>query len=66
MSQLRSFGPWLAYPVATRLFGWQAAAAIALGVLPRGLALGGRPPTTDVFRVAALVFFAALTAGRVR
>ena len=31
MSQLRSFAPWIAYPAASALFGWQAGAAVALG-----------------------------------
>jgi hypothetical protein len=44
------------------LFGWRAGAASALAVCLLGLALDGRSATTDAFRAAALVFFAALTA----
>ena len=66
MSQLRSFAPWIAYPVASALFGWQAGAAVALGFCVVGLARDGRSAATDTFRMAALVFFAALTCGRVR
>ena len=61
MSQLRSFAPWIVYPAASALFGWQAGCAVALGVCVVGVLLDGRPATTDPFRVAALVFFGALT-----
>src|SRR6476660_6056461 len=62
MSQLRSFAPWIVYPVASALFGWQAGAAVALGFCAVGVVRDGRPAATDAFRVAALVFFAVLTA----
>jgi len=63
MSQLRSFAPWIAYPAASALFGWQAGAAVALGFCIIGLACDGRAAaTTDTLRMAALVFFAALSA----
>jgi hypothetical protein len=62
MSQLRSFAPWIAYPAASALFGWQAGAAVALGFCIVGLARDGRSAATDTFRMAALVFFAALSA----
>ena len=62
MSQLRSFAPWIAYPAASALFGWQAGAAVALGFCIVGLARDGRAAATDTFRMAALVFFAALSA----
>ena len=62
MSQLRSFAPWIAYPAASALFGWQAGAAVALGFCIVGLARDGRFAATDTFRMAALVFFAALSA----
>ena len=61
MSQLRSFAPWIAYPVASALFGWQAGAAVALGVCVVGLFRDGRSAATDTFRMAALVFFAGLS-----
>ena len=38
MSQLRSFAPWIVYPIASALFGWQAGAAVALGFCIVGLA----------------------------
>ena len=62
MSQLRTFAPWIAYPAASALFGWQAGCAVALGICVVGVLLDGRPATTDPFRVAALVFFGAMTA----
>jgi hypothetical protein len=61
MRQLRSFAPWIVYPVASALFGWQAGAAIALGFCVVGLLRDGRAAATDTFRVAALVFFASLS-----
>jgi hypothetical protein len=62
MSQLRSFAPWIAYPAASAVFGWQAAAGIALAVAVIGLLRDGRAAATDTFRVAAVVLFAGLTA----
>jgi hypothetical protein len=62
MSQLRSFAPWIAYPAASVLFGWQAGAAVALGFCIVGLARDGRAAATDTFRMAALVLFGTLTA----
>ena len=62
MSQLRSFAPWIAYPAASALFGWQAGAAVALGFCVVGLLRDPRSATTDAFRLAALVLFGALTA----
>ena len=61
MSQFRSFAPWIVYPAASALFGWQAGCAAAFGFCVVGVCLDGRPATTDPFRVAALVFFGALT-----
>jgi hypothetical protein len=62
MNQLRSFAPWIVYPAASALFGWQTAAAVALGFCVVGLLRDGRSATTDAFRLAALAFFGALTA----
>src|SRR5689334_8047896 len=61
MSQLRSFAPWIVYPAASALFGWEAGAAVALGFCVVGLIRDGRAAATDTFRLAALVFFAGLT-----
>ena len=61
MSQLRSFAPWIAYPAASALFGWQAGAAVALGFCVVGLLRDGRSAVADTFRVAALALFGALT-----
>ena len=61
MSQLRSFAPWIAYPAASALFGWQAGAVVALGFCAVGLFRDGRAAATDAFRLAALVFFAAVS-----
>jgi hypothetical protein len=62
MSQVRSFAPWIAYPVASALFGWHAGAAVALGFCVVGLLRDGRAAASDTFRLAALGFFAALSA----
>src|SRR5690242_3887457 len=62
MRQLRSFAPWIVYPAASALFGWRAGAAIALGFCVVGMLRDGRGAATDTFRVAALVFFASLSA----
>jgi hypothetical protein len=62
MSQLRSFAPWIVFPAASALFGWQAGAAVALGFCVVGMLRDGRAAASDTFRVAALVFFAALSA----
>jgi hypothetical protein len=62
MSQLRSFVPWIVYPIASALFGWQAGVAVALAFCLVGLIRDGRVATTDTFRMAALLFFATLTA----
>jgi hypothetical protein len=61
MSQLRSFAPWIAYPAASALFGWQAGAAMALAFCVVGLVLDGRSASVDPFRVAALGLFGGLT-----
>jgi len=62
MSQVRNFAPWIVYPAASALFGWQVGAAMALGFCVVGLARDGRAAATDAFRIAALVFFATLSA----
>jgi len=62
MSQLRNFAPWIAYPVASALFGWEAGAAVAFGFAAVGLLRDGRSAAADTFRVAALVLFGALSA----
>jgi hypothetical protein len=62
MNQVRSFAPWIVFPAASALFGWQAGAAVALGFCVVGLLRDGRAAADDTFRVAALVFFAALSA----
>ena len=64
MSQLRSFAPWIVYPIAAAVFDWRvgAALALALGLCLAGLVRVGRAATSDVFAVAAAMFFAGLTA----
>jgi hypothetical protein len=62
MSQLRSFAPWIAYPIAAAVFDWRVGAGIALSLCLAGLVRVGRAATSDVFAVAAAVFFAGLTA----
>jgi len=62
MSQLRSFAPWIAYPLASALFGWQTGSAVALGLCVVGVLRDGRPAAAEPLRVAALVLFAVLTA----
>ena len=61
MSQLRAFAPWIAYPIGSALFGWQAGAAMALACCMVGLVVEGRPAVPDTFRVAALGLFGGLT-----
>ncbi len=62
MSQLRNFAPWIVYPAASALFGWQIGAVLALACCVVGLFRDGRSAATDTFRLAALVLFAALSA----
>lgn len=61
MRQLRGFLPWIAYPVAAALVDWRVAAATALAVAVMALLASVRSADTNMFGVAAVVFFAALT-----
>jgi hypothetical protein len=60
--QLRGFLPWIAYPVAAALADWRVAALAALALGVAALATSRRAAGADVFTVAAVAFFAALTA----
>jgi hypothetical protein len=60
VSQLRSFAPWIAYPVATAVFDWRVGSAVALALCLAGLARAGRARAIDVFSIAAAFFFAGL------
>jgi hypothetical protein len=62
MSRLRGFAPWIVYPIVAALFDWRLGAAVALVLALAGLVSGGREATTDVFAIAAAVFFAGLAA----
>src|SRR5579862_1122670 len=61
MRQLRGFLPWIVYPIAAALVDWRIAAAVALAVAAGALLASGRSADTNMFGVAAVVFFAALT-----
>jgi len=60
VSQLRSFAPWIAYPVVTGVFDWRIGSAVALALCLAGLVHAGRTRATDVFSIAAALFFAGL------
>jgi hypothetical protein len=60
MSQIRSFLPWIAFSLAAGLFGWRAAAAIALVLAIVGLARDGRSVLGEALRVATAAYFGGL------
>ena len=59
MSSVRSFAPWFAYGIATAVFGWRVAAAIAL--VAAVVLVVRRTARADVFAMTAVGFFAGLT-----
>ncbi len=61
MRQLRGFLPLIAYPAIAALADWRFATAGALVVAAAALWASGRSSSTDMFTVAAVGFFAALT-----
>jgi hypothetical protein len=62
MSQLRSFAPWIVYPLAASMFGWRVGSTLALTLCLLGLARARRSGGADSLVVGAGVFFAALVA----
>jgi hypothetical protein len=63
MSQLRSFAPWIVYPVAAAAFDWRVGAVLALGVGLAALVRAGTVAArSDTFAIATGVFFAGLSA----
>jgi hypothetical protein len=62
MRQLRGFLPWITYSVAAALVDWRFALVGALAVAVAALVASRRTASTDMFTVAAVVFFAGLAA----
>jgi hypothetical protein len=61
MRQLRGFLPWITYSAAAALLDWRFALVGALVVAVAALVTSRRTASTDMFTVAAVVFFAGLT-----
>jgi hypothetical protein len=62
MTQLRSFAPWIVYPIAASVFGWRVGSTLALTLCIFGLVRARRSGGADSFVVGAGLFFAALVA----
>jgi hypothetical protein len=61
MRQLRGFLPWITYSAAAALVDWRFAVVGAFAIAVAALVASRRTASTDMFTVAAVVFFAGLT-----